>query len=147
MLSDNQKFVELCRNGVFDDAKELLESGNIDIHYKNDLPFRTAASHGKLNIVKWLWNQGGIDISAEDDYAICWACHDGHLDTAKWLVEHGAYIHADNGFPFKEAFRGKHYDICHWIISITKGIYSFKEYDNGKTRVITSCPSKMKSNT
>jgi hypothetical protein len=61
----------------------------LDIHFYDDLAFRSACWGGNLETAQWLVSLGGVDIHADNDFAFYTACENGHLETAQWLVSQG----------------------------------------------------------
>ncbi len=54
-MNNNQKFLFACTNGRIEDANNLLEYKQIDIHYENDLIFVSCLVNNRLHVVDWLY--------------------------------------------------------------------------------------------
>ena len=83
-----QKFIEFCKNGDLDKAKEFLRlNPHINISAQNELVFILACSNGHLEFAKWLLSvKPDINISAQSDWAFRMACYNGKLEAKKRLI-------------------------------------------------------------
>lgn len=58
------------------------------IHFKNEIFFRTACSHGDLELVKILIeDHGNVDILAEKDQGFFDACENGYFEIVEYLIK------------------------------------------------------------
>jgi len=95
-------------------AKYLLDHG-ANIHENQDMAFREACSHGKLDAVKFLISHGA-NIHANYDSALGEACVNGHLDMVKFLVEHNANIHYCDDLALRNASIKGHLKIVKFLV-------------------------------
>jgi hypothetical protein len=125
-------YAELCSIGNLDELKTFLENNpNINISWKNELPFGMACHYGHLEVAKWLLHvKPDINISADDEFAFRWACLEGHLDVAKWLlqIKPNINISAKEDFAFTNACIRKKLKIAMWLLSLKPYLYVI-EYD------------------
>ena len=66
------RFIELCKNGKLDEAKQLLEANpTINISSHSELAFRNACENGSLEVCQWLLQiKPDINISIYDEYVL-----------------------------------------------------------------------------
>lgn len=98
---EEERFMQACRFGKIDLAKELYLLGNVSIQKRNNYAFRYSCENGHLDIAKWLHSLNNINIHAQDDYAFRYSCFNSHLNVAKWLYSLGDIdIHVINDLTF-----------------------------------------------
>lgn len=101
-------------------------SRGLDIRYQNDLPFRTACSHGHLALAQACLDHGA-EVNALNGDALVRSIYRDRLESIKWLFEKGlkresvasrvfdATVRANSsdeliGFLFSQGFRPDHLD-------------------------------------
>ena len=122
-----QMFINYCKNGNLDMAKQLLLliKPDIDISAKNEYVFRSSCLGGHLEVAKWLLSiKPDIDISALNESAFKWSCMNGHLEVSKWLlsIKPDIDISAYNEDAFRLSCREGHLEVVKWLLSIKPDI-------------------------
>lgn len=143
MSSDD--FVSLCKKGDLDKVKKMfLDNENmIDLHYKEDRPFRSSCTNGNLEIAKWLLKitqekNSPINIHAKDERAMRISCEKGRLDVVLWLYEISVNmkspinVYAKENYAFKWACKRNHSDVAQWLASFNDDY--FIEIENNKIK-------------
>ncbi len=59
-INDQELFFIAFRNANLGFLKLLYSSGNVDIHFDDDIVFYTACTIGNLNFAQWVYSLGGI---------------------------------------------------------------------------------------
>ena len=83
-MSFETKLIEACSTGDLKLVKYLIENTDVNIHIKQDLPFRIAIETGQLEVVKWLV-KNGANVYARNDYAFRSAIDNKCLDIVIYL--------------------------------------------------------------
>lgn len=97
MISSGRGWKYCIEKGLMESAKmiyrlanELDKKNKIDIHFENEVLFRTSCRISRFTICKGLYDfsvelGNPINIRAISDSAFLTSCQYGHLETAKWL--------------------------------------------------------------
>ena len=121
-IKDNYEiFVSACRNGQFEEAKQMHLTGEIKSD-TYDNAFYWSCESGNIEIAKWLYslNKGIIYNYNDDAFITC--CMNGHIEIAKWLYSLGnPNIHALNDLAFIRSCEFGHIEIAKWLYSL-KGV-------------------------
>ncbi len=88
-----QKFLRACDKRRWDEARELLDDAEVDIHALDEFALRQATRFGELDVVEKLV-RAGADIHARDDEALRLAARHGSKPITRFLLDHGANPHA-----------------------------------------------------
>ena len=127
MKDINKEFLNACKNGNLDLAKNLLETNPmIEISFNNDHVFQDTCSNGHLNVAKWLLEiKPTINISANNEEAFRSACKTNKLDIVKWLLEIKPTIDisANNENAFRSACRLGNINTAKWLSSLNPDKY------------------------
>ena len=140
------KFYQACRENNYALAVELIEKGNVDVHWFNESCLRVsclfgfekivelliangadvsvkentcleqAISQGYLNVVKKLV-KGGANIHLSNEKALRYAVYLGHLKIVQYLVEEGADVNAFETDPLIQAYTSKSFRIARYLIT------------------------------
>lgn len=139
-------FYTACINGNLRKAKQLFESGNIDLskcRSGRKTVLSQSAYNGHLEVVKFLVANGA---SIEPDNNSYSPLHDaaarGHVEVVKFLVDAGADINAlYNGLtPLMEAARTGQLEVVRWLIEVGEVDPDFCVSDS--TALITAIESR-----
>jgi hypothetical protein len=142
------EFVDLCKNGKLNEARQLFLSNNIDIfgQYRYNCIFREFCCDQYIDIAKWLLLINNkpfssriltADLLYEADATIRdylqlmfrESCQSGETETAKWLISINADksalhslgvidIHADRDIAFDLSCLARHIEIIKFLLSI-----------------------------
>ena len=105
-MNNITEFKKACRTGDINQAKQLVEKYNIDIHAEDEYPFKMACYNGHFELVKYLTNLNqNINIHANNEAAFRNTCYNGHLNIVEYLIslDENINIHAKDEFAFKFA--------------------------------------------
>ena len=122
-------------NGHINIASWLYEIIDRNVPRLNSIlscAFRTAASHGHLESLKWLLSleELSININFDNDSAFRFACEDGHIEVAHFLLSHPGNnidIRANHDYAFVYACRNKHMEIVRYLC-VLNDKYAYREY-------------------
>lgn len=78
-------FVEACRLGELNRAKEMYRLHKISIQVENDRCFRVGYENGHLNVVLWIHSLGIININSCCENILSCCIKRGHLDVVRWI--------------------------------------------------------------
>ena len=82
IMSVYYKFINACKNGNLESAKEIINlCKNVNISANNEELFRWACRKNHLEIAKWLYEiNPNINICVNNFQTLRWACIDGNLE-------------------------------------------------------------------
>lgn len=87
-------FINSCKRGQYYKVRDLL---NFDIHYDNELAFRSACQSGNIDLVKlFLDKKYSINIHALNEDAFIKTCKYGYEEIARLLLDNNVNYHEQN---------------------------------------------------
>lgn len=152
-----EKFILYCRHQRINDAQKLLNDMSnekfIDIHYNNDVIFRSACEKGHIKTAKWLLSlepkYGKIDIHYDDDNVLLCSASKNRLTVVKWLLSlestHGKFnIHTKMDCIFTYTCKKGYFNMAKLMESLkdTHGKFNIK-HDLSFYDVCTNGDMKM----
>ncbi len=55
-VENSNKFIELCKKGLLEEAIKMYNDTEVDIHYNNDDAFQWACESGHVEVAKWSYS-------------------------------------------------------------------------------------------
>lgn len=126
----NEKFINACKNGKIDEAKELYKLVNIKQHINE--AFRYSCSNQHQHVAQWLYKIGYDNIDKKTIYdAFVNSIKKAHLELVKWLYEIGNEIKEIKNYINKKfiiIYIHKNFEIIKWIYNL--GLLDSKKAKN-----------------
>lgn len=131
-------FSYTCQYGQLSVAQWLLTlseqlSKPINIHLKNDRPFRMACIQGNMAMAQWLFelgnqNYGKINLNVIDPDVIETICKNGHMHMMKWIIEISDNFDHDliTVDILDDSFKNKHFDLFKLLLIEKKNFHDQK---------------------
>ncbi len=104
MVDYNMQFLEACKSGRIEQAKQLVTEHQVDVHGNDEDAFKWACRNGYIEIAKWLVQDHQVDVHIDYEKAFRWAQNNGQIKITNWLIEdHQVDEHATDKMLFKIA--------------------------------------------
>jgi hypothetical protein len=150
-LEAHMGFLKYIDKGDLESLKKLYyedldNEHQINIHTRNEFPFRLSCSSGHIEIAEWLWEislekKSPINIHALSEDAFIMSCRYNQLKSAQWLwnfshdIKSSVNLSIMDDQAFKISCYLKHMDIINWLCEICPR-YSYNVEKNGKINSI-----------
>lgn len=115
----NRRFIDACKDGDLELAKQIYNNNYVDIHYERNESFEWAVINNHINIVKWLVSIGDFTGKAfkNNVYPLYKACASGYFEMVKLLCRIDRDPIRWHGYEaIKFAFRFRRDNIVKWLI-------------------------------
>jgi hypothetical protein len=109
---------EQCKQGNLNVVQWIYSLGDMNIHVKNESPFRIACFNGHLKMAQWIYSLGGVDIHIVDDSPFGNACINGQLEVAQWIYSLSDKKPFIDNYAYTLIFVEGHLEVAQWLYSL-----------------------------
>jgi len=115
-IAMHEDFVNACKTGNLEYAKELFETSKIDEDYDAGKALRWAAIKKQYDTVVWLLRTCDIDHTLDEHKATHWAAAGGDIQTLEFIISCGGDPTYDNSCSLYFAAENGHLDVVKLLV-------------------------------
>lgn len=114
------EFLNLCRNGSFDDIIKYYDNNQVSNHTLNK-GFVLLCIKNKIDAVKWIYNLNHDVVLFGNCSGFIYACSLGHLALVEWFLSLGNIdIRVNSDMGFISACQNNRIKVVEWLASLSE---------------------------